>query len=165
MDFDNTEKYLHKWQEILKLMDWDIKFQYVETEWRKSGDIKIDMDDRNAILLLNKFNPKQNNLEEIIIHELLHLKLYGMDQMIETLIECVYGKNENDPKRLFTYNQFMSLLEPTVNDLTKSFLSQSGGNKEISFGRLIQEVSNHRQRRWLEEAPLKGAIRSLLRPS
>ena len=32
MDFDNTEKYLHKWQEILKLMDWDIKFQYVETE-------------------------------------------------------------------------------------------------------------------------------------
>jgi len=26
-------------------------------------------------------------------------------------------------------------------------------------------VSNHRQRRWLEEAPLKGAIRSLLRPS
>ena len=26
-------------------------------------------------------------------------------------------------------------------------------------------VSNHRQRRWLEEAPLKGAIKSLIRPS
>ena len=87
------------------------------------------MDDRNAILLLNKFNPKQNNLEEIIIHELLHLKLYGMDQMIEALIECVYGKNENDPKRIFAYNQFMSLLEPTANDLTKNFLLQSGENK------------------------------------
>jgi len=87
------------------------------------------MDDKNAILLLNKFNPKQNNLEEIIIHELLHLKLYGMDQMIETLIECVYGKNENDPKRIFAYNQFMSLLEPTANDLTKNFLLQSGENK------------------------------------
>ena len=85
---------------------------------------------------------KQNNLEEIIIHELLHLKLYGMDQMIETLIECVYGKNENDPKRIFAYNQFMSLLEPTVNDLAKSFLLQSGENKEISFGRLIQEIKN-----------------------
>jgi len=65
-----------------------------------------------------------------------------MDQMIETLIECVYGKNENDPKRIFAYNQFMSLLEPTVNDLAKSFLLQSGENKEISFGRLIQEIKN-----------------------
>ena len=27
----------------------------------------------------------------------------------------------------------------------------------------VRAVSNHRQRRWLEEAPLKGAIRSLLR--
>jgi len=140
MDFDNTERYLRKWQEILKLMDWDIKFQYVETEWRKTGDIKIDMDDRNAVLLLNRYNPKQDNLEGLIIHELLHLKLYGMDQMIETLIGCVYGEDENDPKRIFAYNQFMSLLESTVNDLAKSFLMQSGENKEISFGRLMQEI-------------------------
>ena len=140
MDFDNTQKYLDKWQKILRLMDWDIKYQYVEKEWRKTGDIKIDMDDRNAILLLNKFNPKQSNLEELIIHELLHLKLYGMDQMIDTLIECVYGKNDNDPKRIFAYNQFMTLLESTVNDLAKSFLLQSGENKEISFGRITHEI-------------------------
>ena len=140
MDFDNTKKYLDKWQKILKLMDWDIKFQYVNTEWRKTGDIKIDMDDRNAILLLNKCNPKQTNLEELIIHELLHLKLYGLDQMIDTLIECVYGRNDIDPKRKFAYNQFMTLLESTVNDLTKSFLLQSGENKEISFGRITDEI-------------------------
>jgi hypothetical protein len=140
MDFDNTKKYIDKWQKILRLMDWDINIQYVETEWRKTGDIKIDMDDRNAVLLLNKFNPKQNNLEELIIHELLHLKLFGLDQMIETLIECVYGNNEHDSKRLFAYNQFMNLLESTVNDLAKSFLIQSGENKEISFGRLIQDI-------------------------
>ena len=140
MDFGNTQKYLDKWQKILRLMDWDIKFQYVETEWRKTGDIKIDMDDRNAILLINKFNPKQTNLEELIIHELLHLKLYEMDQMIETLIECVYGKEDNDPKKLFAYNQFMTLLESTVNDLAKSFLLQTGENKEISFGRIMNEI-------------------------
>jgi len=142
MDFDNTQKYLDKWQKILRLMDWDIKYQFVETEWRKTGDIKIDMDDRNAILLLNKNNPKQTNLEGLIIHELLHLKLYGMDQMIETLIECVYGKEDNDPKKLFAYNQFMTLLESTVNDLAKSFLLQTGENKEISFGRIINEIKN-----------------------
>ena len=140
MDFNNTQKYIDKWQKILRLMDCDIKFKYVETEWRKTGDIKIDMDDRNAILLLNKYNPKQSNLEELIIHELLHLKLFGMDQMIETLMECVYGNNKNDGKKIFAYNQFMTLLESTVNDLAKSFLLQSGDNKEISFGRLEQEI-------------------------
>jgi hypothetical protein len=140
MDFTNIQNYINKWQKILKLMDWDIKFQYVETEWRKTGDIKIDMDDRNAILLINKYNPKHDNLEELIIHELLHLKLFGLDQMIETLIGCVYGNNENDPKRIFAYNQFMTLLESTVNDLAKSFLLESGDNKEISFGRLMQEI-------------------------
>jgi hypothetical protein len=121
-------------------MDWDIKFQYVETEWRKTGDIKIDTDDRNAVLLINKYNPRHNNLEELIIHELLHLKLFGLDQMIETLIGCVYGNNENDPKRIFPYNQFMTLLESTVNDLAKSFLLESGDDKEISFGRLTNEI-------------------------
>jgi hypothetical protein len=136
-----TQQYLNKWQEILRLQDWDIKIQVVEVEWRKTGDIKIDETDRTAILLLNICNPKQTNLEEIIIHELLHLKLYGMDQMIESLIGCVYGKNEEDPKRQFAYSQFMTLLEITVNDLAKSFLIQSGDNKEISFGRLEKIIT------------------------
>ena len=140
MDFNNTQNYINKWQKILRLMDWDLKFQFVETEWRKTADIKIDMDDRNAILLLNKCNPKQTNLEETIIHELLHLKLFGMDKMIETLIGCVFGNDGNDVRRVFAYNQFMTLLESTVNDLAKSFLLQSGDNKEISFGRLSQEI-------------------------
>ena len=140
MDYSKTQEYLNKWQDILRLRDWDIKIQYVEKEWRKTGDIKIDMEDRIAILLLNKFNPRQTNLEELIIHELLHLKLYGMDQMIETLMDCVYGNNENDPKKIFAYNQFMTMLESTVNDLAKSYLSQIGENKEISYGRLNEEI-------------------------
>jgi hypothetical protein len=140
MDFENTQKYLDKWQKILKLMDWDIKFQFIETNWRKTGDIKINICDRNAILLINKYNPKQTNLEELIIHEILHLKLFEMDQMIESLIGCVYGTDENDPKRKFAYNQFMVLLESTVNDLAKSFLLGLGDNKDISFGTLTQEV-------------------------
>ena len=35
-----------------------------------------------------------------MIHELLYLKLYGMDQMIESLINGVYG-NESDAKKQF----------------------------------------------------------------
>jgi hypothetical protein len=140
MDFNNTQNYMNKWQKILRLSDWDIKLEFFETEWRKTGDIKIDMCDRNAVVLINKCNPNQTNLEELIIHELLHLKLYGLDQMIETLLKCVYGKNENDSKRNFAYGQFMGLLESTVHDLTKSFLLQSGDNKELSFGRLLKDI-------------------------
>lgn len=139
-DRKDMERYLKKWQQNLRLRDWDICLKIVETPWRKTGDIKIDMDDRNAVLMINACDPKQTNLEELILHELLHLKLWPMDQMIETLLNGVYGEDEADPKREFAYTQFMTTLESTVNDLAKSFLEQGGEEREISFGRLAAEV-------------------------
>ena len=94
----DLEKFLNKWKDILRLRDWDIKYELVNVEWRKTGDIKMDTTDRKAILLINNFNPKQNNLEALVIHELLHLKLWGMDQMIEQLMYTVFGQDEEDPK-------------------------------------------------------------------
>ncbi len=142
MKFDEEliETYLTKWQYVLRLRDWDIKYEIVNTEWRKTGDIKIDVTDRKAILMINNYNPKQTNLEALIIHELLHLKLWGMDQMIEQLLYSVFGQDENDPKFSFAYDQFMHVLEPTVEDLAKGFLTLGGENKEISFGRVQQQV-------------------------
>ena len=134
------ENYLRKWQDVLRLRDWDIKYQLVNIEWRKTGDIKIDMTDRKAILMVNNYNPKQTNLEGLVIHELLHLKLWGMDQMIEELIYSVFGQDEKDDKFSFAYNQFMNILEPTVEDLSKSFLNLGGENREISFGRIQKLV-------------------------
>jgi len=130
---------LTKWQKNLRLQDWDIKLVLVEKEWRKTGDIKIDADDRVAVLMVNVFNPKQTNLEQLIIHELLHLKLWGLDQMIESLINVVYDEGG---KKDFTYAQFMATLESTTNDLAKSFLEQGGEDKEISFGRLNAQIEN-----------------------
>ena len=129
-------QYLAKWQDILRLRDWDIRLTLVDIEWRKTGDIKIDEDDKNAILMINAANPKKENLEEVIIHELLHIKLWGLDQMLERLLFSVFGKDENDPKFDFAYTQFMVLIESTVEDLTKSFLAMGGTNKELSFGRV-----------------------------
>ena len=133
------ERLLLKWQKNLRLQDWDIKLVLVEKEWRKSGDIKIDADDRVAILMVNVCNPKQTNLEQLIIHELLHLKLWGLDQMIDALISVVY---EDGTKKDLAYTQFMTTLESTTNDLAKSFLEQGGEDKEISFGRLDQQVES-----------------------
>ncbi|MCW5197890.1 hypothetical protein F1Z41_02765 [Clostridium perfringens] len=144
MSFDENliEKYLRKWQERLRLKDWDIKLQLINQEWNKTGDIKIDMTDKKAIVMINNYNPKENNLEPVIIHELLHLKLWGMDQMIEQLMYLVFGKDENDPKFDFAYTQFMNTLESTVEDLSKSFLTLDGEDKKFSFERVQKQVDD-----------------------
>jgi len=116
----NIEKHLSKWQVKLQLRDWDISVKIIRTRWRKSGDVKVDLENRNAVLLVNH-KPKCLNLEEIVVHELLHIKLYGLDQMIEDLIDILYGKRKTK-KRQFAWNQFMTLLETTVEDLTKAYL-------------------------------------------
>jgi hypothetical protein len=137
---DPMQKILVKWQNILRLQDWDIRLMRVETQWRKTGDIKIDADDKKAVLMLNCHNPKSENFEEVIVHELLHLKLWGMDQMLEQLLFGVFGQDDKDPKYNFAYGQFMTLLESTTEDLTKGFLTTGGENKELSFGRIQKQI-------------------------
>jgi len=98
------QKHLHKWQDLLRLRDWDIELRIVRTKWRKSGDIKIDLEEKKAVLLVNHrpYSDKSVNLEELVLHELLHVKLYGMDQMLLDLLGAVYGADEDDPKRSIT---------------------------------------------------------------
>ncbi len=63
---------------------WDIRLEFVEDpNWRKTGDFKIDCTDQKAILLLNIANPKQENMEEVIVHELMHIKMYPLNQVTE----------------------------------------------------------------------------------
>lgn len=124
-----------KWLNILRIKNqWDVKLEIIsDPEFKKTGDFKIDCDDRKAILLLNERNPRQENFEEVIVHELLHLKLYPLDQITEGLI---YSNYEEGSKVFdFAYAQFMTSLEITVEELTKCFLMQYGDNKELSYGR------------------------------
>jgi len=139
-DYSEIQSYLKKWQDVLRLNDWDIKLEFVTREWRKTGDVKIDQDDRKAILLINNFNPRQTNIEAVIIHELLHIKLWGIDQMIENLLHCVYGDDKSDPKFSFAYVQFMGLLEQTVEDLAKGYKDLGAADKTVSFGRLQNQA-------------------------
>ncbi len=48
-----------KWIDILRIKNnWDIQLELVSDPlFKKTGDIKIDCDDRKAILLLNALNP------------------------------------------------------------------------------------------------------------
>jgi hypothetical protein len=130
---------LARWQPMLRLADWNIDLRLVTTPWRKSGDIKVDLDDRKAVLLLNA-EPRSENLEETIVHELIHLRLYAMDQMLVNLLDAVFGADADDPKREFAETQFMTLLESTTEDLAKALLAASASAAPLSFGRLREEV-------------------------
>ena len=113
---------------------WDVRLELVDDPaWPKTGDFKIDCDDRKAILLLNAASPKQENLEEVIVHELMHLKLYPLDQVTESLILSSF--EEGTAARDFAYRQFFTALEQTVEELAKCFLLEFGDNRELSFGR------------------------------
>ena len=125
------EKYIRK----LRITPaWDVRLEFVEdSAWQKTGDFKIDCDDRKAILLLNISNPKQENLEEVIVHELMHIKMYPLDQVTESLITNCF--EEGSAASGFAYQQFFTALEQTVEELTKCFLLEFGDNKKFSYGR------------------------------
>ena len=129
------EPIFEKWRKILRLTEsWDVRLELVDDEgFQKTGDFKIDPTDRKAILLLNRRNPRQENLEEVIVHELMHLKLYPLDQVTEALIVSQF--EEGTPAQSFAYRQFFESLEITVEELTKCFLLEFGEDKELSFGR------------------------------
>ncbi len=119
---------------------WDVKLVFVDDpEWKKTGDFKIDCDDRKAVLYLNAANPKQENPEEVIIHELMHIKLYPLDQVTESLITSNFEEGTGSYE--FAYNQFFSALEQTVEELAKCFLLQYGENRELSYGRCEKNKS------------------------
>ena len=136
---EDARAILARWQPILRLADWDIDLRLVTGAWRKSGDVKVDLDDRKAVLLLNA-EPRSENLEETIVHELVHLRLYAMDQMLEELLDAVFGTDADEPPRAFAETRFMTLLESTTEDLAKALLAASGSAAPLSFGRLRDEV-------------------------
>ena len=129
------------WCKKLRLTPgWDVKLEWVDDpDWSKTGDFKIDCTDRKAILMLNAANPKRENLEEVIVHELMHLKLYPLDQVTDSLIVSQF--EEGTPAWDFAYRQFFTSLEVTVEELAKCFLLEFGEDRELSFGRCAKEKS------------------------
>ena len=146
MDRETYQRIFEVWCKKLRLYpDWDIRLEWVEDpDWHKTGDFKVDCEDKKAILMLNACNPKQEeNMEEIIVHELMHLKLYPLDQVTESLI--LSGFEDGSREQDFAYRQFFVSLEQTVEELTKCFLLVFGENRERqkqSFTRLYDGLKN-----------------------
>ena len=63
MDKEKTEALFQKYIRKLRVTPaWDVRLEFVDDPaWTKTGDFKIDCDDRKAVLMLNARNPKQEN--------------------------------------------------------------------------------------------------------
>lgn len=124
-----------KWCKKLRITPcWTVQLELIEdSEYRKTGDIKIDCTDKKAILILNTSGANSDNLEAVLVHELMHLKMYPLDQTTENLIQSAF--DEKSPAYKFAYAEFMETLEQTVDELAKCYLLEFGETKNIPFGR------------------------------
>jgi len=136
MDKLKAREIFDKYTKKLRIVpEWDIRLEFVEDEdWKKTGDFKIDPTDKKAILMLNAASPKDENIEETIVHELMHIKMYPLDQVCESMIINMF--EEGSKEQNFAYQTFYETLEVTVEELAKCFLLEFGENKEFSFGRM-----------------------------
>lgn len=141
MDKQEIYAIFNKWCKKLRITPtWDVELELITDEnWSKSGDFKIDCADKKAVFMLNIANPKQENAEEVIVHELLHLKMYPLDQVTELLIKSNFTEGTSEYR--FAYSQFFIALEQTVEELTKCYLLEFGEDKELSFGRCKSQKS------------------------
>ena len=141
MSESEIQRLLEKWMEILRIKNnWDVKLDLrSDPSFPKTGDIKIDCDDRKAILILNQAGPNWGNPEETICHELLHLKMYPLDQFTESMITSTF--EEGTAASNLAYTNFFLNLEITVEELTKCFLAAFGEDKTLSYGRCESKKS------------------------
>ena len=59
-----------------------------------------------------------------MVHELMHIKMYPLDQVTESLINNCF--EEGSTASNFAYQQFFTTLEQTVEELQNAFCSSLG---------------------------------------
>ena len=160
---ERLKELMAKWQGILGFSDWDLKLEMVGfRRERQSGDIKIDEPNQQALVLLAR-EPFREDEELTLVHELVHLRLWKLDQMIEELIGLTFegdvsaGDPRDDPaggladgvtaspghegpvttpaprSHAFAYNRFMEDLEFTTHTLAKALLRAAGRTARPSW--------------------------------
>lgn len=124
---------------LFRFDDWNIKLEFVEHDWKNTGNVKVDIEGKTAIVYLNIFNPKMENYEQVLVHELCHIKLWKLDQYCESLLNSTFGDQTSTAYK-FGYDQFMFNLETTTEELARTFLNMIGENKNLSFNRCEERM-------------------------
>ena len=119
LDLKELNILLKKWQKNLLLNDWKLSLELVNfkrKDYKQSGDIKIDLKKKSAIVLLTK-DPFLSE-EEVLVHELMHLILWDFDIFCEKIV-----LEKNKPLK-GQHRQYMNKLENTVGHLTQIMINR-----------------------------------------
>jgi predicted SprT family Zn-dependent metalloprotease len=111
-DIKLLENYLGHWQKVLNLNDWNLRVELTDfnrKDYEQTGDIRVDLKNKKAVVLIaNKETGK--DIDEVILHELIHLLLWNLDHQLGGLT-----LNKDD---------YLGTLEETVGKLTKIIKAQ-----------------------------------------
>ncbi len=138
-DKEYLQKRFDYFVEKMELSQWNLHLEFVEKDWKNTGNVKVDMDGKTAIVYLNVFNPKSDNLEEIMVHELCHIKMWKLDLYCESLLDATF-ENKDSKEYKFGYNQFMSALEQTTQEFAKTYTKLLANNKNLSTKRCEERM-------------------------
>lgn len=128
MTAEKLRKIMKKWQSALLLKGWNLSLKIVEfrrRDYKQSGDIKVNLKNKEAIILLTS-DPFKDE-EEVIVHELVHLLLWDFDTFSERVILKHCGKSRGDHIR------YMDKLEATVKSITDILLKnrRTGRSRDL----------------------------------
>lgn len=115
MKLENLQQILLEWQRTLKLLDWDISVKVVPHREMPDaiGHVRWDLDEKSADIRLIMPEDYQSsalrpyNIEETLVHELLHLHLVTFDM-------------SDEPKRL--------ALEQAINAIARALFNLKNAN-------------------------------------
>ncbi len=139
VDKDFLKKRFSFFVKKMEMMQWNLKLEFVEHDWKNTGNVKVDKDGKTAIVYLNVFNPKCENLEQVMIHELCHIKLWKLDLYCESLLDATF-EDKTSKAYKFGYNQFMSALEQTTEEIAKTYTKLLAKDKNLSVKRCEERM-------------------------
>jgi len=115
------EVLLKKWQKRLGMEAWSLSFSVVDfnrPDFRQSGDFEADVNNKKAKILLTA-DPFRGDEEYTLVHELIHVLLFDLDEYSEKIVLKSYGKDSKE------HDRYMEKLESTAHKLTEAFLGRS----------------------------------------
>ena len=118
----NVEVLVKKWGEILKV-DQSLKLEIVEIENNSeiySGEVKVDFDDKTAVIKIKTKDLNSLVIDEILISSLIRIKMAGLKEFTYDLIEKV---NKTSYDRFMSKEKYDVIETAVINDLTNVILN------------------------------------------
>lgn len=133
---ETLSRIVERWKPVLGLEDWSIRVELVDfaREWQ-SGDVKVDDVEKSALVLMSR-HPFRNE-ERVLVHELVHVMLWPLDQAAMDLAGTAPpGSRERELAEALVFRA----LEPVTEQVTAALFRASGRKLDSTWAALEEEA-------------------------